>query len=106
MEIDSKAVCDMLFECLHRLGKHVKGKNHSIIVKLVLDEEMQIVWGKRKMLNGTTYDISSLFAAQTHNTRSDIKSFLHMQDTVNHTVKMSKDKLLMDGKPVMVPVYK
>ena len=34
MGIDLKVMHDMLFECLHRLGKCVQGKNHSIIVNL------------------------------------------------------------------------
>ena len=76
MEIDSRVVHDMLFECLHRLGKCVQGKNHSIIVKFLLDEEMQIKWGKRRMLNGSLYDISSQFAPQILNARADIKSSL------------------------------
>ena len=53
---------DILFECLHRLGKGVQGRNHSIMVKYVLDEEMQIMWNKRRMLNGTPYDISGHFS--------------------------------------------
>ena len=76
-------------------------KNHSIIVKLVLVEEMQIVLGKR-ILNGTPFDTSGQFATQTQNARVDIKSLLCTQDTSNHTIKIIKDKLLMEGKCVVL----
>ena len=33
----------------------------------------------------------------------DIKLFLCTQDTSNHAIKIRKDKLLMDGIPVVVP---
>ena len=93
---------NMLFESTHRFGKCMHGKNHSIIVKFVLDEEMQIIWGERRMLKGNPYGINDQFAPETQNARTDIKSFLHTQDTSNYTIKISKDKLLMDGKPVVV----
>ena len=91
----------MIFDCLHRLRKCVQDENHCIKVKAVLYEEMQIVCGKRKMLNGTPYDISGQYCST--NTRADIKLFLHMQDISNHTIKTSKDKLLMDSKCLVVP---
>ena len=68
----------------------------------MLDSEMQIIWGKRRILNATYYDISSQFALQTQNANVNIKSFLCTQDTSNHTIKLSKDKLLMDGKTAVV----
>ena len=61
----------------------------------VLDDKMQTVWG-------TPYDISGQFAPKTQNTRVDTTSFLPTQDTSNHTLNISKDKLLIDGKHVML----
>ena len=55
------------------------------------------------MLNGTFYDISSKFALKIQNARVHIKLFLLTEDTSNHTIKISKNKLLMDGRPVVVP---
>ena len=52
------------------------------------------------MLNGTPYNISG---PQTQNATADIKSFLYTEYTSYHTIKISKDKLLMDSKPVVVP---
>ena len=92
MRIYSKVMHDMLFECLLRLDKHMQGKNHSIIVTFVPDEEMQIMWHKRRMLNGTPYNISGQFPTQTHKTLSII------------LLRYGKDELLMDDKPVVVPV--
>ena len=44
----------------------------------VLDEEMQIMLGKRRMLNVTTYDISGQFGPQTETANVDINgSFAH-----------------------------
>ena len=54
------------------------------------------------MLNGTPYDISHQFASQTQIAGADIKSFFYTQDTSNHTIKISKDKQHMNGKPVVI----
>ena len=37
------------------------------------------------------------------NSRADIKLFLHLQDTSNYMIKISKDKILVDDKLVVVP---
>ena len=103
MGSNSKEVHDMLFECIHWLGKHMQRKKCPIIVKCFLDEEMQIAWGKRRMLHGIPYDISNLFSPQSQNARMDAKSLPYTWDISNHTIKTSKDKLPVDIKSAVVP---
>ena len=67
-------------------------KNHSIIVKFVLDEEMQC---------GVKDGYSMLTPMVPAVEFVDVKLFLHTEDTSNHTIKVSKDKIPMDGKPVV-----
>ena len=86
-------------DCLNMCKK----KLHSVIVRFVLDEEIQIVWGKGRMPNSTSYNISSQIAPQAQNAGADIKSFLCTEDTSNYTIKLSKDKLFRVGNPVVVP---
>ena len=102
MRIDEKVVQDMLFECLHRLDKYVQGKKYSFIVKFVLDEEIQIMLGKRRMLNGTPTNIIGLFAPQSQNARVYMKLFLNTLNTSNEIIMISKDKVHMDGKAVVI----